>query len=163
MAMPAEPRNDRNPSGAKPARAPRFVSIFNPIGRRLAGAGLMGPNALLTVRGRTTGVPRTTPVAYVEVEGRRWIIATFGDVNWSRNLRAAGEATITTKRRPEQVRAIELSPTERARFFREVVGPYIKRLAIGGLLVRMLGATDILTDPEAAAAHRPVFELRAAG
>lgn len=160
MAMQAQPGNDRNLSGAPAARAPRFVSIFNPIGRRLAGAGLMGPNALLTVRGRKSGVPRTTPVAFVEVDGRRWIIATFGDVNWAQNLRAAGDAVITIKRRPQPIRAIELSPTERARFFREVLGPYVKRIPAGGLLLRMLGATEILTDPDAAAAHRPVFELR---
>lgn len=156
MAMHAQSLDD---GGAPSARAPRFVSIFNPIGRRLARAGLMGPNALLTVRGRKSGVQRTTPVAFVEVDGRRWIIATFGDVNWARNLRAAEEATITVKRRPEQVRAIELSPTEGARFFRDVLGPYIKRVPAGGLVLRLLGASEILTDPDAAATIRPVFEL----
>jgi len=157
--MHAQPLNDGNGRGAQSARAPRFVSIFNPIGRRLAAAGLMGPNILLTVRGRKSGIPRTTPVAFVEVDGRRWIIATFGDVNWARNLRAAGEATITVKRRQEQVRTVELSPTERARFFRDVLGPYVRRLPVGGFVLRLLGASEILTDPDAAAAKRPVFEL----
>jgi deazaflavin-dependent oxidoreductase (nitroreductase family) len=143
------------------ARAPFFVSLFNPIGRRLAGAGLMGPNALLTVRGRKSGISRTTPVAFVEVDGRRWIIATFGDVNWARNLRAAGEATITIKRRPYFVHAIELSPDESARFFREVLAPFVRRLPVGKLILRMLGAKDILTDPDGAARRRPVFELTA--
>lgn len=160
MAMHAQPVD--NEGRRESARAPRFVSIFNPIGRRLAGAGLMGPNALLTVRGRKSGVLRTTPVAFVEVGGRRWIIATFGDVNWARNLRAAGEATVMVKRRSQHVQAIELSPTEGAAFFRDVVGPYVKRLPIGGLLLRLLGATDILSDPEGAAQRRPVFELKPA-
>jgi deazaflavin-dependent oxidoreductase (nitroreductase family) len=141
------------------ARAPFLVSLFNPIGRRLAGAGLMGPNALLTVRGRKSGIARTTPVAFVEVGGRRWIIATFGDVNWARNLRAAGEATITIKRRPQSVHAIELSPDEGAKFFREILAPYVKRLPVGKLILRLLGAADILTDPDGAARRRPVFEL----
>ena len=53
-------------------RVPFFVPIFNPIARRLLGAGVpLGPNALLTVRGRRTGAPRTTPVALVELKGRR--------------------------------------------------------------------------------------------
>jgi len=159
QAQPIRDGKDRRPASA---RAPRFVSLFNPLGRRLAAAGLMGPNALLTVRGRTSGVLRTTPVAFVEVDGRRWIIATFGDVNWARNLRAAGEATVTVKRRTERVRAIELSPEDRARFFREVVGPYVKKVPLGGLILGMLGARDIITDPDAAAQGRPVFELQSA-
>jgi deazaflavin-dependent oxidoreductase (nitroreductase family) len=146
--------------GMHAQRAPLFVSLFNPIGRRLAGAGLMGPNALLTVRGRKSGLSRTTPVAFVEVDGHRWVIATFGDVNWSRNLRAAGEATITIKRRTEHVKAVELSPEDRARFFREVLMPYVKRVPLAGLILRLLGATDILTDPAGAAQRRPVFELK---
>ena len=159
MSMQAQPIGDGNDNPVS-ARAPFFVSLFNPLGRRLAAAGLMGPNALLTVRGRKSGVPRTTPVAFVEKDGRRWVIATFGDVNWARNLRAAGEATITIKRRKESVHAIELSPKDAARFFREDLRAYVTRLPVGGLLLRLLGATDILTDPEGAARRRPVFELR---
>ncbi len=50
----------------------------------------MGPNAMLTVRGRKTGEPRTAAVAVLEVDGRRWILGAYGEVNWVRNLRAAG-------------------------------------------------------------------------
>jgi len=153
-------QNDGRDRGPTSARAPFFVSVFNPVGRRLAAAGLMGPNALLTIRGRKSGALRTTPVAYVEVDGRRWIIATFGDVNWARNLRAAGQATITIKRRAQPVHAVELSPEEGARFFREVLAPYVKRLPVGRLILAMLGASEILTDPEGAARRRPVFELK---
>jgi len=162
MGMHAQPIGDGKDSRAASARAPLFVSLFNPIGRRLARAGLMGPNALLTVRGRKSGLSRTTPVAFVEVDGRRWIIATFGDVNWARNLRAAGEATITIKRRTEDVEAIELSAEDGARFFGEVLTPFIKRVPLGAMILRLLGATDILTDPVGAARHRPVFELKPA-
>jgi len=163
MRLEARPMSDRHDGGTGMARAPRFVSIFNPIGRRLAAAGLMGPNALLTVRGRKSGVLRRTPVAFVDVDGRRWIIATFGDVNWARNLRASGEATITVKRRPQSVHAVELSPEEGARFFREVLAPFVKRLPVGRLILGLLGASDILSDPEGAARRRPVFELKPAG
>ena len=139
---------------------PFFVPIFNPIARRLMGVGIpLGPNALLTVRGRKTGTPRTTPVALVEVHGRRWVVGTFGEVNWVRNLRAAGEGTITLGRRQEPVRGVELSPDEAAAFFTEVVGPYVRRLALGGWLISLLGAGDILRDPVRAAQGRPVFEL----
>ncbi len=146
---------------SRPARVPSFVGVVNPLARRLLGAGLpLGPNALLTVRGRKSGVPRTTPVAVLEVEGRRWVIGTFGAVNWVRNLRAAGAATVTVGGREERLLARELDTAETADFFAGVVGPYVRKLRVGPLLLRLLGAGEILEDPAAAAAKRPVFELR---
>ena len=144
-------------------RAPGFVGFFNPVARRLLKVGaLLGPNALITVRGRKSGIARTTPVALVEIDGRRWVIGTFGEVNWVRNLRAAGEATVTVGRRHEDVSATELGVADRTAFFRDVLGPYVRRLRAGALVLRVLGATEILEDPASAAERRPVFELRAA-
>ena len=155
MSHPAHAEQSKQP------RVPFFVPLFNPVARRLLGSGIpLGPNALLTVRGRKSGLPRTTPVALVDIEGRRWVIATFGDVNWARNLRADPEATITIKGRAAKVRATELSVPERASFFREVLGPYVRRIPLGSFLIgRILGAREILTDPEGAARKHPVFEL----
>ena len=86
------------------ARVPRYVPFFNVFARRLLRVGTpMGPNVLVTIRGRTSGQPRTTPLAIVEQSGRRWIWAPFGEVDWVRNLRAAGMATITAGRRTEEV------------------------------------------------------------
>jgi deazaflavin-dependent oxidoreductase (nitroreductase family) len=145
-----------------PAKAPSFVGLFNPVARRILRAGpLLGPNALITIRGRKSGVLRTTPIALVEIDGRRWVIGTFGDTNWVRNLRAAREATLKVGRKQEQVVADELDVESRAEFFRDVIGPYVRRIRIGTLLLSILGAKEILDDPKAAAEHRPVFELRA--
>ena len=146
-----------------PARAPSFVGLFNPIARRVLKAGpLLGPNALITIRGRKSGVPRTTPIALVEIAGKRWVIGTFGDTNWVRNLRAARQATLTVGRNTEEVGADELGIEDRITFFRDVLGPYVRRLRIGALVLSILGAKEILEDPSAAAEHRPVFELRSA-
>jgi deazaflavin-dependent oxidoreductase (nitroreductase family) len=146
-----------------PAKAPSFIGLFNPLAQRLLRVGrVMGPNALITIRGRKSGVARTTPVALVELDGRRWVIGTFGDTNWVRNLRAAGEATLTLGRKREEVKAAELDLDARTAFFRDVVGPYVRRLPVGALLLAILGAKEILSDPRAAAENRPVFELRAA-
>lgn len=144
-------------------RIPFFVPLFNPIARRLLGAGIpLGPNALLTVRGRKSGQPRTTPVALVDINERRWIIGTFGDVNWVRNLRAAGEAILTIGRRPLAVDSTELTTQETAAFFKDLLLPYVRRVPLGTLLIgTVLGAKDILQDPDGAAARHPVFELRA--
>ena len=142
------------------ARPPRFVPLFNPVAARLLRLGpLMGPNALITVRGRKSGEPRTTPVALVELAGRRWVVGTFGDVNWVRNLRAAGHAEITVGRRHEDVRAAELRPDDAMRFFSDVLAPYATDGLLKRLVLRMLGAGDIITDPAGAAERRPVFEL----
>ena len=123
---------------------------------------LLGPNALITVRGRKSGQPRTTPIALVDIGGKRWVVGTFGETNWVRNLRAAGEATLAVGRRSEQVTAAELTADERVTFFRDVVRPYVLGLPVGPLLLRILGAKEILDDPARAANDRPVFELRAA-
>src|SRR3984893_15762729 len=96
MAMSPPQINGPPPRDQKrPARPPFFVGVFNTLARRLLRGGIpMGPNALLTVRGRTSGVDRTPQAAPVMIGGRRWVIATFGDTNGARNLRAAGKATV---------------------------------------------------------------------
>src|SRR5689334_9642751 len=72
---------------------PRWVfSVFNPIVTFLLAAGVpLGANGILTVPGRKSGRPRSTPVAIIAVAGRRWIWAPFGEVQWVRNRRGAGD------------------------------------------------------------------------
>ncbi len=45
---------------------------------------------LLTVRGRSSGRLRTTPVVPVVDGDRRWVVSPFGEVEWVRNARVAG-------------------------------------------------------------------------
>jgi deazaflavin-dependent oxidoreductase (nitroreductase family) len=133
----------------------------------MLGIGIpLGPNALITIRGRKSGLDRTTPVALVEIDGKRWVVGTFGETQWVRNLRAAGEATLTVGRRREKVAAVELSREAGAAFFRDVLGPYVRRIPLGlgrWMIGSVLGARDILDNPVAAAERRPVFELHVAG
>jgi deazaflavin-dependent oxidoreductase (nitroreductase family) len=144
-------------------RVPSFVGLFNPIARRLLGAGVpMGPNALITVRGRKSGEPRTTPVALVEIDGKRWVIGTFGQTHWVRNLRAAGEATITVGKRQESVSATELTEPETAAFLSDVLVPFVRHIPLGlgsFMIGTVLGARDIIEDPVASAPQHPVFEI----
>src|SRR4030088_1945023 len=138
-------------------RLPGLVPLFNPIARRLMRLGVpMGPNALLSGGVRRSGQTRTTPVALLQVGGRRWVIGTFGDVNWVRNLRAAREATITVGKRREAVTAVALSPQERDDFFASVLGPCARGLRLGCFLIgSVLAAGEILDDPALAASRRP--------
>jgi deazaflavin-dependent oxidoreductase (nitroreductase family) len=141
------------------AAAPWWVTIWGRAAKALLAAGVpMGFNGLLTIRGRRSGLPRTTPVAVIEVAGRRWVWAPWGDVQWVRNLRAAGRATITVRRRKVEVTATELDPTQRVAFFRDVLGPLARRIPFGVWFIRTFDQVD-LTDPVQAAEGRRVFEL----
>jgi deazaflavin-dependent oxidoreductase (nitroreductase family) len=156
--MPVIPTSERL-SGA--TRAPRSVSFFNPLLKFLLVAGVpLGPDGLITIRGRKTGLPRTTPVAIIAVAARRWIWAPWGEVNWVRNLRAAGRATITLRRRSEQVRATELDETQRVGFFRDVLGPLARHTPFGVQFIRIADGVD-LNDPVEVAKGRRVFEIHA--
>jgi deazaflavin-dependent oxidoreductase (nitroreductase family) len=141
------------------ARAPRRVTLFTPLARLLLAARVpLGFNGLITIRGRKSGLPRTTPVAIIDVAGRRWIWAPWGDVHWVRNLRVAGGATITVRGRKEEVRATELDPTERVAFFRDTLGPVARGIPLGVRFIRIVDGVD-LDHPLEAAEGRPVFEL----
>jgi deazaflavin-dependent oxidoreductase (nitroreductase family) len=139
--------------------APRWISLPKPIVTRLLRAGApLGFNGLLTVRGRKSGVPRTTPIAIIDVEGRRWVWAPWGGSQWVQNLRAAHEATITVHRREERVRSVELDTAQRVAWFRDVLRPLARGMRGGMWFIRMVDQTD-LDDPVGAAQGRAVFEL----
>jgi deazaflavin-dependent oxidoreductase (nitroreductase family) len=145
---------------AQPARVPRHVSLFSSILKRLLEAGVpLGPNSLVTIRGRKSGLPRTTPLAIIKVSGRRWVWAPWGDVQWVRNLRAAGRATVSVRGLEEEVSATELGPAERVEYFRDVLGPLARSIPFGVWFIRLVDAVDI-NRPEEAAQGRVVFELR---
>ena len=138
---------------------PRGIFLINAVAKPLLAAGVpMGFNGLLTVPGRTSGQPRTTPLAIIEVRDRRWVWSPWGDVHWVRNLRAAGEATITVRGRDERVHAVELDASQRIAFFRDTLRPLVQGMRGGMWVIRIVDGVD-LRDPARAAAGRPVFEL----
>ena len=138
---------------------PRWVRAFNVVTRRLLAVGVpIGPDMLLTVRGRRTGLARTTPVAICAHDGRRGVIAVFGQSEWVQNLRAEGHATLRRGRHRENVRAVELTGADAVAFFRDVLAPQVRADPVNAWFVRTVDRIDI-DRPEAAAAGRPVFEL----
>lgn len=140
-------------------RLPGWVPYFNVVAKPLIALGVpMGPDVLLTVRGRRSGLPRTTPVTIGEYGGRRGIISPFGESNWVRNLRAAGGGTIRFGRRREEIRVVELSREEAVRFLREVVAPIAASSKLGDWFVRKVDRVDI-DHPEEAVTGMPVFEV----
>jgi deazaflavin-dependent oxidoreductase (nitroreductase family) len=141
------------------ASVPLHVRLFSPILKSLLVAGVpLGPNGLITIRGRKSGLPRTAAVAIIPVSGRRYVWAPWGEVHWVRNLRAAGRATITVRGRMEEVSATELDPTQRVDFFRDVLGPLARGIPFGVQFVRIIDGVDV-SRPQEAAEGRRVFEL----
>src|SRR5256886_11724422 len=142
--MARDPQEGGKPAIPQPGRIPRGMPFFNRIARLLLGAGVpLAFNRLVTIRGRKSGLPRTTPLAVIEVSGRRWVWAPWGEVEWVRNLRAAGRATITVRRRTEEVRATELDPIQRVAFFRDVLGPVARGIPFGVRFIRIADGVDL--------------------
>jgi deazaflavin-dependent oxidoreductase (nitroreductase family) len=141
--------------------APWHVRFFSRILKAMIAAGIpLGFNRLVTIRGRKSGLPRTAPLAVIQIDGRRWVWAPWGDVQWVQNLSAAGRATIAERHRTVDVRATELDPTQRVEFFRDDLGPLARSIPFGYLFIRLVDGVD-LRDPVAAANGHPVFELHA--
>ena len=141
---------------------PAIVPRLNPLIRRLLGAGLpFGPNVLLTVRGRSTGLARTFPVAILEVDGRRFIQSPFGEVNWVRNLRADGSATVAKGDSAESVEAVELTPEAAGPVLRDALAPYL-RWRIGAFVIGRyfhVRPDSPIEDYIAITRLHPMFEL----
>src|SRR5437763_9620825 len=133
----------RKENMAKKDKAPRYVRVANVMTTALLRAGfkLVGPwmvfgnypMYLLTVRGRKSGQPRTVPVAIIRRNGKRYVGSPYGVVDWVRNLRAAGEATLTRKRHSETVSAREVPKGEAALVLREEIrsgNPFVRNYGV---------------------------------
>src|SRR5918994_6685342 len=95
---------------AKSYRLTPFRRVANALMRLLLRLGLAPrTTVLLTVPGRRTGRPRSTPVTLVEEDGQRWLVAPYGPVGWVHNARAAGQVQLSHGRRTETVRVKELA------------------------------------------------------
>jgi deazaflavin-dependent oxidoreductase (nitroreductase family) len=81
---------------------------------------------LLTVPGRRSGTPRSTPVTLVEEDGQRWLVAPYGPVGWVHNARAAGQVELRRGRRSETVQVRELGSEAAA----PILKAYVERVPI---------------------------------
>ena len=133
------------------------------IFRLLLRAGVkIGRMSLLTVRGRKSGQPRTTPVWLAEYDGHRFLVSTYGQTNWVRNLRAAGEAILTRGRRSERIAVVEVGAKEAAPVLRYFVStvPAVVRPSFD-----VTPASPLSTFEQEVARHpvfrvTPAFEVR---
>jgi deazaflavin-dependent oxidoreductase (nitroreductase family) len=91
-------------------RIPKYVPVANVVLKFLTRRGIRaGPVSVITVAGRRSGQPRSTPVTPWVVDGTRYVIAGIGTSDWSRNARAAGAGTLTSGRNATRVRLTEVT------------------------------------------------------
>ncbi len=155
-----------------------FLRLINPLARRMIPAGIPtgAPNVLLSMRGRRSGRLRTVPLGMLEIDGRWFVQASYGETGWVANLRADGDATVTHPGgHPVPVQAIEVSPEEGGAVLRRALGPFRRsgllrallgpnwRPPIGVLSVLHLRVDDTPEEYTAAARRCPLFELRPMG
>lgn len=148
-------------------RAPARTKVLNPIAMTLMRLGVRpDPRmALLTTVGRKTGREQTTPIGLFQREGCRYIVAAFGEVNWVRNLRVSGTASITKDKRRTTYRAEHVCGDEAALVLRDCLRAYLPSPLAGPMLRRRIAVDgdaplDVLRIE---ALRTPVFRLRELG
>jgi deazaflavin-dependent oxidoreductase (nitroreductase family) len=94
-------------------RPPRWLKPMNKVMIAVQKLGIpVGPSMVLTVPGRKSGQPRSTPMTPFDVDGGLYTVAGYPGADWAANARAAGLGTLTRGRRSRPVRIVELSEDE---------------------------------------------------
>ena len=141
-------------------RAPGQLThrLMNPLVALLTSAGLsVWGSRLLETTGRSSGLPRRTPVNLHELDGNRYLVSPRGEGQWVRNVRAAGgHLTLLLGRRREAVVAVELAGEDKVPVLRAYLRKW--RFETGAFFD---GATATSSDDKllAIARERPVFRL----
>ncbi len=134
-----------------------FARLQNRSTAMVFAAGIVPKRAAsLEIPGRRTGRVVPFPVAIADVGGERYLVSMLGaNVNWVRNLRAAGGQAVLRHGRTEHVRLEEVEPGDRA--------PILKRylqVAPGARPHIPVDRRAPLADFGRIAADYPVFRIR---
>ncbi len=127
------------------AAPPRWLKPMNRVLMAVQRLGLgMKELSVLTVPGRRSGEPRSTPVTVLHLDGQRYLLVGYPGADWGRNARAAGRGTLSVGRVAEPVRLVELDPQAALPVLRQ----WPVRVAHGAGMMRDAGVVDDVT-PEA--------------
>jgi len=92
---------------------PRYLKPMNKLMLAVQRLGIpTGPAMVLTVPGRRSGVPRSTPMTPFEFQNGLYVVAGYPGADWAANARAAGIGTLARGRRARSVKIVELSAEE---------------------------------------------------
>ena len=150
---PVDPNRYVRPGGRGDRWANAVVRWLTAHGVSLRGS------RILTVTGRLSGLPRTTPVNLMHHEWQRYLVAPRGRTEWVRNVRAAdGAAELALGRRVEPVTLLEVPVAERVPLIRAYVDAWYWEV---GRFVEGLDRTSTDAQVLAVAPGMPVFRVTA--
>jgi deazaflavin-dependent oxidoreductase (nitroreductase family) len=94
-------------------RPPRYLKLMNKVMIAVQKLGVpTGPAMVLTVPGRKSGEPRSTPMTPFHVDGGLYVVAGYPGADWAANARAAGAGTLSRGRRSQPIRIVELTAAQ---------------------------------------------------
>ena len=94
-------------------RPPRYLKPMNKLMMAVQRLGIpTGPAMVLTVPGRRSGKPRSTPMTPFRHDGGLYVVAGYPGADWAANARAAGAGTLRRGRRSRPVRIVELTAAQ---------------------------------------------------
>ena len=133
--------------------------VFNPLVSGLVKLGVSAKGAgVLSVRGRTTGEWRSTPVNPLTFEGEQFLVAPRGETQWVRNLRVAGSGRIRCGRRTEDFTAVELDDAAKPTVLRAYLQEWAWEV---GAFFDGVGADSSDEQLAAIAGKHPIFRITA--
>ncbi len=101
-------------------RPPRWLRVANRLNIAMLSRGI-GPASqrILTIPGRVSGVPRSTPIATVDWQGAVYLVAGFENAQWVKNARAVGHGTLSRGPSTRSVSLFEVPAEDRMPMLRE--------------------------------------------
>jgi hypothetical protein len=138
-------------------RPNRLARLLNRISAIQFSAGILAPDHWVTVEvtGRRTGRRISFPLVVADYQGQRYLVAMLGqNVNWVRNVRAAGGRAVLRHGGREAVRLEEVNPGARPPILRRYLA-----LAPGARAHIPVDRQAPLEDFEPIAAQFPVFRI----
>ena len=122
----------------------------------LTRLGLSPPYSfLLSVAGRRTGEARSVPVNLLRQNGKLFLVATRGNTQWARNVRASGKLTLIRGRLRTQFSLRVVPDSDKP----AVLQSYLSRFQWMAGRFFPVRAGSPLTAFESTAARYPVYEL----
>ncbi|MFJ1587931.1 nitroreductase family deazaflavin-dependent oxidoreductase [Streptomyces sp. NPDC088197] len=135
------------------------VNVLNRTVGWLTRRGLsVWGSRVLAVRGRKSGEWRQTPVNLLTFEGRRYLVAPRGHVQWTYNMRVAGGGELHLGKKVEEFTATEVADDDKPAILRA----YLKRWkAEVGAFFDGVGPDSTDEELRAIAPNHPIFQVHA--
>jgi deazaflavin-dependent oxidoreductase (nitroreductase family) len=129
-------------------RPPRYLKPMNKVMMAVQKLGIpTGPAMVLTVPGRKSGQPRSTPMTPFEHDGGLYTVAGYPGSDWAANARVAGAGTLSRGRKSRRVKIVELSTQEAG----PVLRSFAVKVPVGVGFAKRSGLVDEGTPDEFAA------------